>query len=98
MSGNRRTELMEETNPLVKSSLGGNGAVLITDTSAITGNFRMIYTITETVFSVLTADHTTNDLLTQSVGSDYGTFPADRWIYGDITAITLTSGSVIAYK
>ena len=82
----------------MEAASGLNGAVLITDTSAITGKYTMIYTITETVFSVLTANHTTNDNTTQSVGADYGTFPADRWIYGDITAITLTSGSVMAYK
>ena len=92
MSENRTTELLEYAS-------GQHGAVLITDTSAITGSFRKIYTITETVFSVLTiTNHTTNDNSTQSIGADYGTYPADREILGDITAITLTSGSVIAYK
>jgi len=88
---NRQTQLIEFGS-------GQNGAVLINDTTVITGNFRMIYTLTQTVFSVLTADHTTNDSSTQSVGADYGTVPANEWIYGDITAITLTSGSVLAYK
>jgi hypothetical protein len=73
--------------------------VLITNTTPVTGTFRAIMVLTATVFSTLTAKgHTTNGAVTQSVAADYGTVPVGVMLYGTFTAITLTSGKVIAYK
>jgi chitinase len=73
--------------------------VVITNTTAVTGTFRAILVLANAVFTTLTAKgHTTNGAVTQSVGADYGTVNAGTMLYGTFSAITLTSGKVIAYK
>lgn len=77
---------------------GQKGGILLTDTTAITGNFRKIYAITDATFTTLTGNFTTNDDETASVGSDFGTLKAGLSLWGKFTAVTLASGSVILYK
>ena len=69
--------------------LGQNGSQVITGTGATTGDWFCIDVITAAVFTLLTGNMT-------SVGST--SFPAGTKIFGRFTAITLASGSVIAYK
>ncbi len=67
-----------------------NQATLETGTSVLTGSWNAIYTLTDTVFTTLTG------LNGDSVSGV--TFPANRMIYGNFTAVTLASGSVILYE
>lgn len=76
-----------------------NDGVVISNTAPVTGTFSAIMVLTAAVFSTLTSQgHTTNGFATQSVAADYGTVPVGVMLYGTFTAITLTSGKIIAYK
>ena len=92
------SSLNQDASRIILSSMGQAGAILINDTSVITGSFRAIQVLADATFTTLTADHTTNDDSTQSVGADYGTLLTGQVIFGKFTAITLASGRVIAYK
>jgi len=83
---------------LTLSAMGQRASILITDTTAITGKFRAIYVLSDAVFTTLTSDITKNGPTTASVGSDFGTVLSGSVLYGKITAITLASGKVLAYK
>ncbi len=72
--------------------MGRNGALYESGTTAITGNFWAIHCLTDTVFSLLTAPELTGDTITGV------TFTAGTIFYFRVTAFTLTSGSVLAYK
>jgi hypothetical protein len=73
---------------------GQNGGQVITSASgAVTGTFRWVQVITDTVFSVFTAPNLTNATGLQTI-----TVPAGVGIGGRITALTVTSGVVIAYS
>ncbi len=72
---------------------GQNGGRVITSASgAVTGTFRWLQVVTDTVLSVFTAPNITNATGLQTI-----TIPAGVGIGGRITAITVTSGVVIAY-
>lgn len=80
-------------------ALGGLGAVIITNTSAYTGDWAVIHALTDTVFSVLTSQTVRLNSTTSALpGSAAFTLPAGHDIYGRFSAITLTSGSCIAYS
>lgn len=72
-------------------SLGQNGAVVETGTTAITGEFHCVHCIADTVFASYTNNWTGDSLVGVTIAA--GTHLFGRW-----TAFTLTSGSVIAYK
>jgi hypothetical protein len=65
-----------------------NGGQVINNTSPVTGNWTEIRVITATVFTTLTGNVT-------NVGST--SFPVGAVISGRFTAITLASGSIVAY-
>lgn len=65
-----------------------NGGQVIADTTAVTGNWIEIRVLTTAVFTTLTGNLT-------NVGST--SFPAGTILNGRFTAITLASGSVVAY-
>jgi hypothetical protein len=65
-----------------------NGGQVIANTTPVTGNWTEIRVITATVFTTLTGN-------LSNVGST--SFPAGTVLYGRFTAITLASGSVVAY-
>jgi hypothetical protein len=67
---------------------GLNGGQVIANTSPVTGDWIEIRVLTDAVFSLLTGNLT-------DVGST--SFPAGTILNGRFTAITLTSGSVVAY-
>jgi hypothetical protein len=70
------------------------GVVVETGTDAVTGKFYAIQALTETQFSVLTENGKTGDAMTGFA------IPAGTIIYNGlgITAFTLASGRVRAYK
>jgi hypothetical protein len=70
----------------------GGGRVITSASGAVTGTFRWLQVVTDTVLSVFTAPNITNATGLQTI-----TIPAGVGIGGRITAITVTSGVVIAY-
>ena len=76
----------------VADTNGRNGAVVETGTTAITGNFTAITALESTVFALLTVTDWSGDS-TASLP-----LPAGATLFGNITAFTLTSGKVVAYK
>lgn len=73
--------------------LGQDGSDYIADTDAHTGSWNAIQILTDTVFAVLTdvsRDDNSNDITAE-------TFKAGVLLFGVFDAITLTSGSVLAY-
>jgi len=84
MSVGRTTEILEE-------SIGGLGGQYITDTNEATPNqprFICIQAIEDTVVSTVTGN----------IDIDGITLLAGTMVYGRWTALTLTSGKVIAYE
>lgn len=77
-------------NTNVNNLAGGDGGTYIADTTANTGKWFGIYCIADCAFSTLTSNITAlpNNL----------SLTAGQAIYGTFTAITLASGSVIAYN
>jgi hypothetical protein len=74
-----------------RTAFGQDGARREAGTTARTGNWSAIQCLTETTFTTLTGyslDGTWTGVA----------FPAGTVIYGNFTAFTLTSGSVIAYN
>ena len=79
------------TNNIEKQSFGQEGATFKSSGSA-SGEFCAISMVEDTVFSAFTWAELDGDTITSV------TFPAGFTIYGQITAFTLTSGKVLAYK
>lgn len=76
-----------------RQGFGINTAEVISDTSAHTGkNYQLIYVASAAVISSITAPN-----LTGASGLVGLTLPAGFQICTNVTAITLTSGVVIAY-
>ena len=80
------------TNDIDKQSFGRAGAEVITDTSAHTGEFCALQILEDAVVSAITAPLLEGDLTAIS------TLSAGTVIFTPFQSITLTSGSVIAYK
>ena len=78
---------------LLNEQLGGLGEIEVFTTTAQTGkDFYAIYFVQESVISAITMTNTTgaSNLVT--------TIPAGMTLFGNTTAITLTSGLAIGYK
>ena len=69
-----------------------SGAEVITDTAAHTGRFCAIYFYEASTISAISSE----DLTGNSLASEQ--FPADSYLYGTITSITLSAGAAIAYR
>lgn len=80
------------TNNYEKEQAGEAGATFESGTTAITGQFCRLHTVSATVFSALSWYGLDGDALTGV------TIPANFELKGNITGFTLTSGSVLAYK
>jgi hypothetical protein len=76
----------------LKGIYGEHGAVYENGTNAVAGEFCAITVIAEATFSALTWSEQSGDNLTSVA------IPAGTTIYGQITAFTLSGGSVLAYK
>lgn len=81
---NYHDHTMQELLAILTGQLGG---VYIATTDQYTGKIKMIHALEATVI------HST----TGSPDLDGATIPANAKIYGDWTALKLTSGEVIAY-
>ena len=66
-------------------------AVIINDTSSVTGRFGCIKALKDSVIATLVSENITGDLTSID-------FKSNCSIEGVITSITLTSGTVIAYR
>ena len=84
---------IKNTQALLNEQLGGLGAIEVFTTTAQTGkDYYAIYFVQESVISSITMANTTGaeNLVT--------TIPAGMTLFGNTTAITLTSGLAIGYK
>lgn len=80
------------------SAMGQRGGVILTGTTAITGKYRIIYALADATFTTLTSEFTKNGIVTLAVGADFGTLSKGVQLVGKFTAITLATGTVIAYE
>ena len=93
------SSLEQSSAVLSISSMGGNGSILVTDTTVITGEFRAMKILTDATFTTLTTPNITkNGSVTAVVGADWGTLTEDSVIETKITACTLATGKVLLYK
>lgn len=84
---------IKNTQALLNEQLGGLGEIEVFTTTAQTGkDYYAIYFVQESVISSITMTNTTGEsnLVT--------TIPAGMTLFGNTTAITLTSGLAIGYK
>jgi len=89
--------------PMLQSGMGspvsydlqgqGGGQVITSASGAVSGVFRWIQVVTDTVLSAVTAPNLTNASALQSI-----TIPAGVGLGGRFTGITVTSGVIIAYR
>lgn len=92
-------ELANKGGDATLTSMGLKGGILITDTTAITGEFRAIKAVTDCTFTILTTPNLTkNGTVTAVVGADWGTLSAGDTILTKITACTLASGTALLFK
>lgn len=75
---------------LIQAQMGQYGSEVFADTSAHTGKWWKIQALSNAAFTTLTGN-TTAALGSQTLTAPYS-------IVGNFTAITLSSGAVIAYK
>jgi hypothetical protein len=76
--------------------LGLNGGKFINDTASHAGNFFALLATEDTVLASISSNvENLSDICT---GQDAIVLSANTAIYGRITEVSLTSGSVIAYK
>ncbi len=73
--------------------LGESGGDIITDTTAMTGAWFAIQFLEESTITTLTSSSID---VTGAIGDV--TFLGGTLIFGDFTAITLATGSVLAYR
>lgn len=75
------------------------GGILIANTAQVNGRFCRIYALAATVIATMTTEQ--NGLIQTNNDTDgivtAVPLPAGAYIDGNITSITLTSGTVIAY-
>jgi len=83
---------------LQHSGFGQNGAILLTDTTEVTGKFRIILVLADAVFATLTSDITKNGTSAAAAATDFGTVSKGTVLYGKFTDVKLTSGTVLVYS
>lgn len=76
----------------IDESFGTNGAIYESGTTAVTGTFCAITALEATVFSLLTVENWGGDTTANLP------LPAGATLFGRVSAFTLSSGKVIAYK
>ena len=95
----RMAELTEIDHKGYESSLGFKGSLVIADAAAHAASagtcFSAIQALTDTVIAAHTS-HASAPLIADSLAGI--TIGAGIIVYGKFTSITLTSGTVIAYK
>jgi len=84
---------IKNTQALLNEQLGGLGGVEVFTTTAQTGkDYYAIYFVQESVISSITMANSTGSAALVT------TIPSGMTLFGNTTAITLTSGLAIAYK
>ena len=84
---------IKNTQALLNEQLGGLGGVEVFTTTAQTGkDYYAIYFVQESVISAITMANSTGSAALVT------TIPSGMTLFGNTTAITLTSGLAIAYK
>jgi hypothetical protein len=82
-----------KANELSRQTLGLSGSVVVSVSSpSASGSFVAIQVLSDTTITSLTAPGITNGALLQT------TLAAGTIVYGDIRAITISNGLLIAYK
>ena len=82
-------------NPNVRTTNRANGVRLISDTTAVTGNFSAVQSLdAATKFHTLAGNQT--NVANTTSGSAYA-FPVGTAIEGNFTEIKLHAGAVLAY-
>lgn len=76
----------------VQDISGNNGNVVTTNTTAVTGLFSSVQILEDATFTVFTETGSEGQAMTGF------SIPAGVTLYGKITAYTLSSGKVRAYK
>ena len=89
------SRLEQHQADLSLSGFGQKGGILVTDTTAITGEFRTMVVLADAVFTTLTTAYTKNGTSTATAGADWGTLYTGFVMSGRITACTLASGKVL---
>jgi hypothetical protein len=79
----------------VKIGNATSGGTLFADTSAHTGTFGLIQVIADAKFNILTGNLTS---VANTTSGSAPTIPAGTILEGSFTAITLHSGTIIAYN
>jgi len=90
--------MSDVTNRAASVNMGVNGGILVTDTTAITGNFRQLVVLETATFTVLTTAYTKNGTTTAAAAADWGTLYEGTVLPGDITAVTLATGKVLLLR
>ena len=78
-------------NNKIKNLKGESGGVYIADTTVRNGTFDSITALEATVIASLTSSNITGTLTAVPL-------PAGATLFGEFTAVTLTSGKVVAYN
>lgn len=81
-------------NSLIASDYGARGGIILTDTTAVTGEFMGMRVLSDAVFTTLTTNFTKNGTVTAMVAADWGTLPEGFTLGAKITSVKLTSGKV----
>lgn len=81
------------------SSMGTLGAVLVTGTALISGEFSAMVVLEDATFTTLTiTGYTKNGLVTPVVGSDWGILYQGFSLGGVITECKLATGKILLIK
>jgi hypothetical protein len=84
---------------LIEAYLGNNGAEWISDTAAHTAPDGMVFTSFQVVTNATLSAYTAETGATITGNTFTGVaIPAGTRIYGRFRSLTLTSGSILAYK
>jgi hypothetical protein len=73
-------------------SFGAGGVLVETGTTPVTGNFCALQVLSTATFSAFAENNAAGDVMTGIA------IPAGTVLWGHITAFTLTSGAVRAYR
>jgi hypothetical protein len=81
-----------ESNPIATAEFGQRGVIVETGTTALTGiDAYAIQMLADTTFATLTEDNRTGDAMTGFA------IPAGVVMFGNFSAVTLTSGAIRIY-
>ncbi len=83
--------LIDNNNTLLREQLGKGSGIVFTTVAQTSKDFYCVHFVTQSVVSAITMTHITGEAALHT------TIPAGTVIYGNITAITMSSGVAIGY-